>query len=715
MKRGAAGTGRTFRQAFEPPFLLTLFLSIPLACFSRRLKGGLNVKFVAAVFLFALFPVLVSPLTLSASAVDSCTLKLTLDAWPPGAWVGYDLSNDPSFGSTSGGQIPAGSLVHQFGTPYSIYAETKYYVRLKTCTADSGLGFPYCNTGASSYSNAASITTPPLVFAPLPADDAFINEKKAVNASLFLHERCALSVKWDFGDGSVSDSKYASHQYSAPGSYALKLTANGGGGKSSTTSSTLVVKDCSLGLVPSSLLSQKPSTTAGVAGFSDRLAVVHSKSPDLSVSGLQVVDVSNPDVNGLPVLAVVGLPAGEVVGSIVVEGSRAYVLHDGSKFRVYDLSDPRHPVLLKDWASPLFQVTVFKAGAGGRLFLAGYPSVGGSSVFSVVDFSSAEFPVVLGSVSLPASASDLALKGDLAFVALGSSGVVAVDFRNPAVMTVKTVIPNAPDRSSASSVLVDGNYLFVAGIPPFWAYDVTDPFNLKLLNSAGGGMQGNPVALPSFGRLFFLRRSSDESLEMFDARNPRVISSFANKEWIDYGLLANAKSVYASVDRLFYVDARQGVVSRKINAFSCLYGTDISKFCSDGTPWGSCSADKPTYCVNGGLTAKCSVCGCPSGLTCSPSGTCSGSSAKQPPKKLPLPAAVTVVAPVAVAVQGREGNWIAGAFVANGTAQPLLLLLSFLVAVSLILLSVMRTLEARRKLTQKHAAKPEKKRRLRRK
>ncbi|RLJ08214.1 MAG: hypothetical protein DRP16_01850, partial [Candidatus Aenigmatarchaeota archaeon] len=44
--------------------------------------------------------------------------------------------------------------------------------------------------------------------------------------------------------------------------------------------------------------------------------------------------------------------------------------------------------------------------------------------------------------------------------------------------------------------------------------------------------------------------------------------------------------------------------------------------CSDGTPYGQCSANKPKYCENGNLVNRCSVCGCPPDYTCQESGKC---------------------------------------------------------------------------------------------
>lgn len=38
--------------------------------------------------------------------------------------------------------------------------------------------------------------------------------------------------------------------------------------------------------------------------------------------------------------------------------------------------------------------------------------------------------------------------------------------------------------------------------------------------------------------------------------------------------------------------------------------------CNDGTPYGTCSADRPKYCYAGKMVSKCDVCGCPAGYVC---------------------------------------------------------------------------------------------------
>lgn len=44
--------------------------------------------------------------------------------------------------------------------------------------------------------------------------------------------------------------------------------------------------------------------------------------------------------------------------------------------------------------------------------------------------------------------------------------------------------------------------------------------------------------------------------------------------------------------------------------------------CSDGTPYGKCSLNKPKYCENGTLINKCSLCGCLPNYLCQNDGSC---------------------------------------------------------------------------------------------
>jgi hypothetical protein len=49
----------------------------------------------------------------------------------------------------------------------------------------------------------------------------------------------------------------------------------------------------------------------------------------------------------------------------------------------------------------------------------------------------------------------------------------------------------------------------------------------------------------------------------------------------------------------------------------CVY---IQQKCSDGTPYGRCSINKPFYCDNGKIISNCTICGCPTGEQCQSGG-----------------------------------------------------------------------------------------------
>ncbi len=55
---------------------------------------------------------------------------------------------------------------------------------------------------------------------------------------------------------------------------------------------------------------------------------------------------------------------------------------------------------------------------------------------------------------------------------------------------------------------------------------------------------------------------------------------------------------------------------------ACVNETSSETTCSDETPYGQCSPDRPKYCDNGNLVDKCSQCGCPSGYECKDDGSC---------------------------------------------------------------------------------------------
>ena len=54
----------------------------------------------------------------------------------------------------------------------------------------------------------------------------------------------------------------------------------------------------------------------------------------------------------------------------------------------------------------------------------------------------------------------------------------------------------------------------------------------------------------------------------------------------------------------------------------CQNGSCVQQKCSDGTLYSQCSTNKPSYCENGNLINKCSICGCSSNQSCQSGESC---------------------------------------------------------------------------------------------
>jgi len=93
-----------------------------------------------------------------------------------------------------------------------------------------------------------------------------------------------------------------------------------------------------------------------------------------------------------------------------------------------------------------------------------------------------------------------------------------------------------------------------------------------------------------------------------------------------------------------------------------------NRTCSDGTIYGQCSTSKPSFCNNGTLMYKCSLCGCPAGKSCNyTSEACytpvvatptpsSGSTPTPTPSVTPTPAQGELLQAISVANSSVEGQ-----------------------------------------------------------
>ena len=212
-------------------------------------------------------------------------------------------------------------------------------------------------------------------------------------------------------------------------------------------------------------------------------------------AGLQVVDTSD-------LLAPVIVGAADTPGTawdVAIDGTTALVADGESGLAVIDVADPAAPALVGRVATPGDATGV--AVAGSRAVVAARKTFAAGANLSVVDFSDPAAPHLMGTLALPGEPRSVALQEDLAFVAAGPAGLLAVDLADPSapVFLGSGGTRNA-SFSRAAGVAVRGNRAFVADgsgavLGGLRSLDVEDPTAPVLLSSSTDAFGLADVAL----------------------------------------------------------------------------------------------------------------------------------------------------------------------------------------------------------------------------
>ena len=214
-----------------------------------------------------------------------------------------------------------------------------------------------------------------------------------------------------------------------------------------------------------------PSITGSVTGldYVYELAVVESRVfSAASRQGLRIFDVAEPSA---PVLSpwYFGLPG--YAGPAAAGESYAYVIsYGGGGLQVLDISDP---------SAPLLAATQAVSGTGHGLCLDGsrvlwVGTAGGSAPggqMTIVDVGDPDHPSILGGVSLPSFASDVAVAGPFAFAITGIEGVLTVDISDPA----EPALVGACDIPGYTRSIAIAWPLAYVGSTDFYILDLEDP------------------------------------------------------------------------------------------------------------------------------------------------------------------------------------------------------------------------------------------------
>jgi len=179
--------------------------------------------------------------------------------------------------------------------------------------------------------------------------------------------------------------------------------------------------------------------------------------------GLMVVDVTDPTQP----LAVGSLDTPGSAYQVVAEDGYAYVADHAGGLHVIDVHDPSSPTLAATLETSGFAIDLVKEGP--LLFIAEY-----RTGLTVVDVSDPAAPYLSGKIEddFLRGARDIALGGDMAYLVLGPSGLVAIDIGNPTNPMLVATMPN--EDVDSRDVAVRGQSIFVLA-PNFKVLDIAKP------------------------------------------------------------------------------------------------------------------------------------------------------------------------------------------------------------------------------------------------
>lgn len=184
-----------------------------------------------------------------------------------------------------------------------------------------------------------------------------------------------------------------------------------------------------------------------------------------------------------------------------------------------------------------------------------YVGQGGALLLLSLDTSP---PTRLARLPLAGFVQDIALSSNLAYVAVGSSGVQIVDVTTP---SQPTIVGNIATSGPATAVSVIHPYAYVTttGLQGgLQVVDVSNPVAPKLLGQSRSTLSGAATALDVQGNIAFIAAGSNRAVQVVDVGNPMIPTLLAEMNTsaptMDIGVVSNLAYVAADRDGFLVVD-----------------------------------------------------------------------------------------------------------------------------------------------------------------
>jgi hypothetical protein len=223
----------------------------------------------------------------------------------------------------------------------------------------------------------------------------------------------------------------------------------------------------------------------------------------------------------------------------------------------------------------------------------------GSSGLQVIDISDPTNPTLAGTYDTPGTAQGVAVAGDHAFVADGSSGLQVIDISDP---TNPTLAGTYDTPGNAYGVTVAGDYAFVAdGSSGLQVVDISDPTNPTLAGAYNTPGNAQGVAVSGDHAFVADYASGLQVIDISDSTNPTLVGT--------YNSPGNAVGVAVSGDHAFVADYSYGL--QVIDISDLMTPALAGTYDTPGIAWGVAVSGDHTFVADGSFGLQVIKTSCP--------------------------------------------------------------------------------------------------------
>lgn len=211
---------------------------------------------------------------------------------------------------------------------------------------------------------------------------------------------------------------------------------------------------------------------------------------------------------------------------ISVKGSYAYLADHTGGLKILDVSNPANPSLASVLSIPGKVVDVQ---AGEKYAYVTAASDPGKSQFLVIDIGNPKNPVIKGSVGLQ-NGGRIALKGNYAYIADGTTGIRIIDISNPDKPLLKATVSSG----NVADIFIKDNSMYLVNYKELKIFDITDP--LKPVLTGTVSTRGNSQRVFVSGNYAYIADGTQQKangmqiVDVSNPANPVIISSFDSKD-----------------------------------------------------------------------------------------------------------------------------------------------------------------------------------------